>query len=171
MPPPLRNNPWLSPIITIGDRSGFALPGEQGQSIGSCGCGVLVSDLSLTEHCVVCADRFGQTAMWSRRRSAPWVTRVASTSRNRPVRRVYVIANCTMRKTCASQEVFCKPCSSQWKSQEQCSVQCRVPLVWVLISASSRASCDNGTHQRAGRVDFPFVKTRKPGSGACEGYP
>jgi hypothetical protein len=43
VPPPLRNNPWLSPIFTIGDRSGFALPGEQGQSIFSYGCGGLVS--------------------------------------------------------------------------------------------------------------------------------
>ncbi|TWT79543.1 hypothetical protein CA13_09470 [Planctomycetes bacterium CA13] len=27
------------------------------------------------------------------------------------------------------------------------------------------------THQRAGTVDVPFVKTRKPGSVACDGYP
>ncbi|SMP80230.1 hypothetical protein SAMN06265222_1472 [Neorhodopirellula lusitana] len=33
------------------------------------------------------------------------------------------------------------------------------------------ARLDNGTHQRAGKVDVPFVKTRKPGSVACDGYP
>ncbi|KAA1257422.1 hypothetical protein LF1_52710 [Rubripirellula obstinata] len=36
----------------------------------------------------------------------------------------------------------------------------------------SAAQSDNGTHHRAGTVDLQADKTaRKPGSGACDGYP
>ena len=58
--------------------------------------------------------------------------------------------------------------------------RCRAPILRLRASApfignrgraTSRAGSDNGTHQRAGTVDVPFVKARKPGSVACDGYP
>ena len=30
---------------------------------------------------------------------------------------------------------------------------------------------DNDPHHRVGKVDFPFVKSRKPDFGGCDGYP